>query len=270
MYSEGFGLKRLGTAQSAREATPEHQFVARKFSQRDKKLSTGNAEKLAGTTRSRNVASAMPKAQYNTTALARFQNNARDSKTTLKRKKASAGVLGGQRTQMMADSYELSVESQLTSRKAEQFVAVNRMFSYQATGKHLISPTSGQPTTSKKRKQASGLKRRPKKKSGKSYTKHAENKENLPDNHQRGEIIIVPNGKHDRNVNVLRKLSPNAPLEDPSMSEKSISEGFHQHGIPDSKILNNKNKFSQRVSKRKKEPTYKIATASIQAIEKSS
>jgi hypothetical protein len=88
----------------------------------------------------------------------------------------------------------------------------------------------------------------------------SENKENQQDNFsRRGDIIIVHQSKRE-NVNILRKLSPNVP-EDPSISEKSVSEGVMQKGIPESAIINNKNKFRPR--QKKKDPSYRIPTASI-------
>ena len=91
---------------------------------------------------------------YNSTALRRFQNDAREKGTSgaahlIRKKKNTSAFLSNQKTQLMSDSYELSIDSlnskfQSTSKKATgNIYSVGRLFS------KFISPESHSPSDSR-------------------------------------------------------------------------------------------------------------------------
>lgn len=174
------------------------------------------------------------------------------------KKKNTSAFLSNQKTQMMSDSYELSVDSlnskfQSTSKKPQgNIYSVGRMFS------KFISPESHSPSDPRtltqnfvnsrkstrtsnisnpsKRSSKTSLASKKASKKSKQYLKVVENKENeRPSNRiKTGEIIIVPEKSKRKALAQLPEETAQMISVNSSTSEKSVSEGFTTKHIPDS------------------------------------
>ena len=191
------------------------------------------------------------------------------------------------------------------TRLSKNIYNVGRVFTKSKnSAQNIISPTSSSPKSSKSKqlkrdgsKLNTTVKTVKKRSSQRAYQQSnsktrkrafAENKENIPiaQVDRDGQIVIVQKKYRVHNTHqTARKFSPHNQSEDLNQifsvtgnaSEKSISEGLMQN-IPDSKIPNNKNKFTYKTVQTLKGQIYsskpdiraKVIVSSINSAERRS